>query len=380
MDLNECRKQIDNINDEILELFLKRMDIATAVADYKKANNLPIMQQSREEEILEKMSNKSGEELGNYSKILFSTIMNLSRCYQATRNGADPSETLTYIKQSISSTPEEFPKYATVACQGIKGAYSQIACNNIFSEANIHYFKTFDEVFGAIENGICQYGVLPIENCLHGSVNHVYDLMKNHNFFITKGIKLKINHTLLGKKDSTLSDITDIYSHEQAIGQCSEFLKNNPNITVHICENTAVAAKIVSDSDNKNVASISSPECAAYYDLECICQSIANSNNNYTRFICISKNLEIYKDANKISLLLQADHKPGALFSLISRFAALGLNITKLESRPIVGRDFEYLFYFDVEGSIFCDKVMSLISELCGEDNTAVFLGSYLEL
>ena len=380
MNLNECRKEIDKINDEILQLFLKRMEITTSVAEYKRANNMPIMQQSREDEILEDMGNKSGAELSGYTKILFSTIMNLSRLYQATSNGADPSETLEIIKYALINTPENLPDSPTVACQGIKGAYSQIACEKIFPNANPSYFNSFSDVFNAIENGVCQYGILPIENCLYGSVNQVYDLMKYHKFYITKSIKLKINHTLLAKPGTTLSDITDVYSHEQAIGQCSDFLNNHPEIKVHICENTAMAAKMAADSDKPNIASISSPECASYYGLEILCNSIANADNNFTRFICISKNLEIYPDSNKISLVLKAEHKPGALFNLISRFAALGLNITKLESRPIIGKDFEYMFYFDVEASDFSDKVLALISELCKDSSYASFLGSYCEI
>ena len=380
MNLNECRAEIDKINDEILTLFKKRMEITTSVAEYKRANNMPIMQQGREDEILEKMGQKAGDELSDYTKVLFSTIMNLSRLYQVTSNGADPSETLDSIRFSIHNTNKNFPKSATIACQGIKGAYSQIACNKIFSNAQIEYFQSFSDVFSAIDNGICEYGILPIENCLYGSVNQVYDLMKYHKFYITKSIKLKINHTLLAKNGTKLSEITDVFSHEQAIGQCSDFFKEHPEINVHICENTAIAAQIVAKSDSPYIASISSPECAKYYGLNIVCNSIANSDNNYTRFICISKNLEIYPSSDKISLVLKAPHKPGALFSLISRFATLGLNITKLESRPIIGEDFEYMFYFDVEASVFDEKVLALISELCGEGGYATFLGSYSEI
>ena len=380
MDLYECRKEIDEINDEILSLFLKRMEITTSVAEYKRANNMPIMQQSREDEILENMGQKAGEEFSDYAKILFSIIMNLSRLHQVSTNGADPSMIRDAITLAKSITPSDFPKSATVACQGVKGAYSQLACDKIFPDAKISYFNSFSDVFSAIDNGTCEYGILPIENCLYGSVNQVYDLMKYHKFYITKSVKLKINHTLLAKPGTKLEDITDVFSHEQAIGQCSEFLSAHPDITVHICENTAMAAKKVATSDNPHYASISSPECAEFYGLEYLCNSIANSDNNYTRFICISKNLEIYPESNKMSLVLNTAHKPGALFGLISRFAALGLNITKLESRPLIGKDFEYMFYFDVEASVFDSKVLSLISELCSDNSGSSFLGSYSEI
>lgn len=380
MNLSECRNEIDKINDEILRLFIKRMEISSSVAQYKRENNLPIMQQSRENEILQRMGNMAGEEFSEYAVILFSEIMNLSRLYQASKNGADPSPALNSIKDALKTTPSAFPKSAAVACQGVKGAYSQIACSKIFENPDIHYYSSFENVFSAIENGSCDYGILPIENCLYGSVNQVYHLMSCHKFFIVKSVKLRINHTLLAKKGASLNDITDIYSHEQAIGQCSEFLANNPQIKVHICENTAMAAKLVSTSDGLSSASIASPECAIHYGLETVCNSIANADNNYTRFICISKNLEIYPNSNRISLVLKAVHKPGALFNIISRFATLGLNITKLESRPITGKDFEYMFYFDVDASVFSDDVLSLISEICKDDGYATFLGSYSEI
>ncbi len=380
MNLNECRQEIDKINDEILQLFLRRMDISSKVADYKRENNLPILQPEREAEILSKIADKSGADMAPYSTMLFSDIMTLSRAYQANKRGEPETLVASVIKNAIENTPKEFPKNAVVACQGVKGAYSQLACNKIFENPQILYFKNFDAVFSAIEQGLCEYGILPIENSLHGSVNQVYDLMKNHNFYITKGIKLKINHVLLGKGNISLKEISDIYSHEQALGQCSAFLKEHPEIKVHVCENTAVAAKRVAESESHTVASISSPECAEVYGLNKICDHIANADNNYTRFICISKDAQIYQDADKISLMLHTEHKPGALYALISRFATLNLNITKLESRPIAGRDFEYLFYFDIEGSVFSPEVLSLISELCQDNQTSVFLGSYSEI
>lgn len=380
MNLNECRQEIDKINDEILQLFLKRMEISTLVADYKRENNLPIMQPEREREILDNIAKKAGDELSSYATTLFSDIMTLSRAYQSERNFREESSVVADIKEALSQTPQEFPKEAVVACQGVRGAYSQLAANRIFEKPQILYFKNFDAVFSAIEQGLCRYGILPIENSLHGSVNQVYDLMKNHNFYITKGIKLKINHVLLAKRNMDLSKITDIYSHEQAIGQCSDFLKNHPEIKVHICENTAVAASIVANNESNTIASISSPECAEIYGLCEICNHIANADNNYTRFICISKKAEIYPNSDKISLMLHVEHKPGALYSFISRFASLGLNITKLESRPIAGSEFEYLFYFDIEAPITSPKVMSLIGEICKDNPNSVFLGSYSEI
>ncbi len=379
MDLNECRQHLDKIDDEILELFSKRMEIVSAVADFKRANSMPVLQKDREREILDRISENSTEELSGYSRLLFSSIMDISRSYQAARNSL--SGTLSEkIKTAIAETNSCFPKNCVVACQGIDGAYSSLACDKILPGSDILYFKSFEGVFSAIDKGLCKYGILPIENSIHGSVNQVYDLMKNFSFYIVRSLKLKINHALLAKGETALSDITDIYSHEQAIGQCSQFLKEHPNIRVHICENTAVAAKFVSESDCPGAASISSPECASLYGLNVVCNAVADSDSNFTRFICISKNLEIYPGANKISLTLRALNKPGALYSLISRFAVLGINITKLESRPIAGRNFEYLFYFDIDASVYSAEVLRLLDEFCSDPENAVFLGSYTEL
>ena len=379
MDLNECRQTLDKIDDEILRLFLKRMGIVSAVADFKRANNLPVLQKDREREILARIGENSTEELSGYSRLLFSSIMDISRSYQATRNSL-PGKLSEKIKDAIAATNNRFPKNCVVACQGIDGAYSSLACDKILPGSNILYFKSFEGVFSAIDKGLCKYGILPIENCIHGSVNQVYDLMKNFSFYIVRSLKLKINHSLLAKNGATLSDITDIYSHEQAIGQCSQFLKEHPDIRVHICENTAVAAKLVAESENPGAASFSSPECASLYGLSVVCDGVADSDSNFTRFICISKDLEIYPGANKVSLMLHALNKPGALYSLISKFAVLGINITKLESRPIAGRDFEYLFYFDIDASVYSDEVLRLLDEICSDSEDAVFLGSYTEI
>ncbi len=379
MELNECRQEIDKINNEMLELFLKRMDLCALVADYKQKNNLPILQPEREKEILKEIAEKSGEEMAGYSASLFSTVMALSRSYQAHKHGSSSQISLK-LSEAINSTPKDFPESAVVACQGIQGAYSSIAANKLFKNPQILYFKNFDGVFSAIEQGLCRYGILPIENSLHGSVNQVYSLMQNHNFYIAKSIKLKINHVLLAKDTIPVSEITDIYSHEQAIGQCSDFLKKYPNIRVHVCENTAIAARLVAESVSKTAASVSSPECGEIYGLKIIGKDIANADNNYTRFICISRALEIYENSDKISLVLHAEHKPGALHTLISRLSGLNINITKLESRPIAGSEFEYIFYFDIEASAFDPQIIALLGELCRDDNTSAFLGCYSEI
>ncbi len=380
MDLAELRNEIDAIDDEILELFLKRMDVASKVADYKKEHNLSTLQKGREREILKRVSEKSGVEMADYSRMLFSCLMDVSKSYQNKRNANTCGELALKIKKALDTTSHIFPHSGTVACQGIEGAYSQHACDKLFKNPDISYVKTFEDVFRAVENGICQYGILPIENSIHGTVIAVYDLMKNYNFHIIKSVKLKINHTLMANKGATLSDIKEIVSHEQAIGQCSEFLKNYPDIKVTVCENTAVAAKLVADSKRCDIAAISSPDCAENYGLSIIDDKIANSDSNFTRFICITKDLLIYPGADRISIIMNLPHTPGSLNNTISKFAMAGLNLTKLESRPIAGRDFEFSFYFDLEASIYAEETVRILDELSSQNNNLIFLGSYLQI
>ena len=380
MDLTECRKNIDRIDDEILKLFLERMNIAASVAEYKQKNNMPTLQKSRERDILQRVSQNAGEEMEDYARILFSTLMDLSKNYQNKKASKGCSVLAGKIKDALEKTPKLFPQNAVVACQGLEGAYSQIACDKLFKSANILYVKSFEGVFSAVEKGLCQYGILPIENSIHGTVNAVYDLMRNYNFSIGKCIKLKIDHALLAKQGTKLSDIKEILSHEQALGQCSEFLKNYPDIKITVCENTAIAAKTVSDSERCDIAAISSPDCANYYGLSILNDTIANSDNNYTRFICISKNLEIYPGADKVSIIMNIPHTPGSLYSIISKFAAAGLNLTKLESRPIPGKDFEFAFYFELDASVYSDDAIMVLDELASGDGKLAFLGYYSQI
>lgn len=380
MDLTECRKNIDRIDDEILKLFLERMNIAASVAEYKQKNNMPTLQKSRERDILQRMSQNAGEEMEDYARILFQALMDLSKSYQNKKIGEKCGVLKEKITKALDKTPKIFPQNGIVACQGLEGAYSQIACDKLFKSANILYVKNFEGVFNAVEKGLCQYGILPIENSIHGTVNAVYDLMHSYNFSIAKCIKLKISHALLAKKGTKLSDIKEIISHEQALGQCSEFLKNYPDIKVTVCENTAIAAKTVSDSQRCDIAAISSPDCAGYYGLSILNDAVANSDNNYTRFICISKNLEIYPGADKLSIIMNIPHTPGSLYSIISKFAAAGLNLTKLESRPIPGKDFEFAFYFELDASVYSDDAIKVLDELASGDGKLAFLGCYSQV
>lgn len=379
MDLNELRNKIDDIDTELVRLFSERMEIAGQVADYKKANNQPIYVPARERAILKDVAEKAGPEMANYARVLYSMMFELSRSYQRKRN-TDYSALYKSITESIESTPKLFPQAPMVACQGVEGAYAQIACEKIFKSPFIMYFKNFDAVFNAIDKGLCQYGILPIENSTAGSVKKVYDLMIHHNFSIVRTFRLKIDHNLLANPGTKLDEIKVIYSHEQAINQCSEFLHDFPNAAIIPVENTAVAAEMVAKSGKTDVAAISSRTCEELYGLECLASTIQDEKNNRTRFICISKNLEIYPGADRTSIMMILNHKPGALYKVLARMYVLGINVVKLESRPIPDREFEFMFYFDLETSVYSEEFVQLMCELDDLCEEFKYLGSYSEV
>ena len=379
MDLSEIRQQIDEIDQELVELFCRRMSLSAQVADYKKANNLPIFVPARERAILQKVAELAGPEMENYTRVLYSMLFELSRSYQSKRNG-EISPLYQSISKAIEETPKLFPQAPTVACQGVEGAYSQIACEKIFKSPFIMYFKNFEGVFNAIEQGMCQYGVLPIENSTAGSVTKVYDLMIRHNFSIVRTFRLKVDHNLLANPGASLADIKTIYSHEQAINQCSDFLRGLPGVNVVAVENTAMAAEMVAKSGEKDVAALSSRSCAELYGLSCLAASVQDKGNNRTRFICISKNLEIYPGSDKTSIMMVLPHKPGALYKVLARLYTLDINVTKLESRPIPDREFEFMFYFDLDTSIYSEEYVQLMCELDELCEEFKYLGSYTEV
>lgn len=379
MELNEYRNQIDAVDEQLVNLFVQRMNLSAKIADYKKEHNLPIYVPGREREKLQNVAELAGVEMDNYTRVLYSMLFELSRSYQSKRN-IETTELYDKIVYSIENTPKLFPQSAMVACQGVEGAYAQIACEKIFKSPLIMYFKNFEGIFNAIDQGLCQYGILPIENSTAGSVKKVYDLMIHHNFSIIRTFRLKIDHNLLTNPGTKLSDIKEIFSHEQAINQCSEFLNQFHGVKIIPVENTAVAAKAVADSGRTDVAAISSRNCAELYNLSCIADNIQDKGNNRTRFICISKNLEIYPGSDKTSIMMVLSHKPGALYKVLARMYVLGINVVKLESRPIPDRDFEFMFYFDLETSIYSEEFVQLMCELDDLCDEFKYLGSYTEV
>lgn len=378
-ELEQLRGDIDAIDRQIVDLMKRRMETVAQVAEYKKANNMPVLDTSRERALLSKVGQEAGEELADYVQSMYRTIMAASRSYENGKLGRG-SKVYDGIKKAMEETPQLFPQRPTVACQGIEGAYSQIACDRLFKAPSIMYFQSFDHVFKAVESGMCQYGILPIENSTAGSVNAVYDLMIRHNFSIVRSARLKVSHNLLAKPGTKLEDIRDVYSHEQALHQCAGYLAGLKNVAVHVVENTAVAARMVAQSDRSDVAALSSRLCAEQYDLEIVRDNVQDQDNNYTRFICISKKPEIYPGADRTSLMMTLPHKPGTLYNVLAKFYALNINLQKLESRPLPSREFEFMFYFDVEASVYAPEMEKLFRDLEAESEQLRYLGTYHEV
>lgn len=379
-DISELRRNIDEIDDKIAELFLDRMEKMDEVALAKKAEGTSISDPARERNILSRVTNAVGEKHEDAARLLFRTIFGITKARQRVLLNGE-SEFTKSIKDAIAATGDKFPKRAIVACPGVEGAYAQQAASRMFALPTIVYFSDFEKIFESVEKGLCPYGILPIENSAAGSVAAVYDLMRKHRFHIVRSLKLKIDHVLLAPKGTKLSDVKVIESHPHALAQCSEFFRAHSDIEMKPAINTATAAEALAANKTRGVAVIASRTCADLYGLEIIAERIQNAALNYTRFICIAKNTEIYSDANRIGIMLSLPHKPGSLNDIISKFSAIDVNLTKLESRPVPGMDFEFRFIFEFEASISDPSVLSLLADLAAdpEIDRFTFLGAYSE-
>ncbi len=349
------------------------------IAGYKREDVLSVRYSERERKLLNSVANLAGDEMGSYARVLYATMMDVSRSYQNKKLCAT-SELGEKIHSALADTQKVFPQRASVACQGVEGAYSQKAADRIFALPDITYVNTFENVFQAVDGGLCRYGIVPLENSTAGSVNQIYDLLARYDFYIVRSLHMQINHVLLTKPSTKTENIKEIFSHEQAINQCSSFLRSLDGVKVTVVANTAMAAQMVATSDRDDVAAISSLDCVGQYGLEVKKSRIQDTDSNFTKFICISKKLEIYPGANHTSLMFSTANKPGALYNVMSRFSALGINIIKLESRPIVGRDFEFTFYFDLDAPVYSSEFEQLIFELEGQVDGFKYFGSYTEI
>lgn len=371
MELADIRKEIDEIDSQLLPLFLRRMKCAEQVAAVKKEKNLPVFNAQREQEILDRAAEKAGE-YGQAVRGIYSTMMSVSRerQYQLLESGGA-------LRELTASSMENLPTDgAKVACPGVVGAFTHRAACTVFPNGEMTFHPHFDQVFEAVEQGAADFGVIPVENSSAGSVVDVYDLILRYRFYIVRAVTLPVRHFLCGTENS--EEIQIVFSHPQALAQCSDFL-NQKGWKKQEYSNTAAAAKMLSLERLHHAAVICSKEAAEKYGLTVLEENIQNARDNCTRFIVISRTPCLPQNADKISLCFSLPNMPGALHQVLGRFALNGLNLTKIESRPIPGKAFEYDFYLDFTGNLHESHTLELLCSLSEELPRFTFLGNYSE-
>lgn len=377
MSLQPLREEIDRIDEQIVELFRDRMECSRKVAEYKHEHGMEVLNKAREEQLLEKVQESAGI-YGDSARQLYSTILELSRALQHDMIGSGRK-----LKNQIFAAEKNIPsddENISVACFGVEGSYANQATMKIFPECSPVFYSTFQDIFSAICNEQADFGIVPIENSSAGSVTDVYDLMLKYRFYISAVIDIPINHVLAMKKGANIGNLKKIYSHQQALSQCSDFFRSRSGISGESYISTAAAAKMVSENQDMTIGAICSEQAAENYGLEIVLRGFQNNPNNTTRFLVISKKLYIDENADKISLCFSLPHRTGSLYSVLCRFAVNGLNLTKIESRPMSGTAFEYLFYVDFTGNVSDKRALKLICALSEELSEFSFLGNFKEI
>lgn len=368
MDLNQLRNNIDDIDKQILELFMKRMELCKGVADYKIANNLPVFQGGREKQVIERIKSLTNDkELESGTAALFTTIMDISKILQNRKMLSKQTDS-QYIAP-------HFENAVRIGCQGTSGANSETAARLIFGDKQPVFYKTFEDVFSAVQSGEIDYGVLPVHNSTAGSVNTTYDLMAKYSVYTVKEVCVEINHCLAAKNNISVDDVTMVYSHPQAISQCYDFLTAH-GLKTSEYGNTATSAELVADS-TENIASICSVECAERLGLHIIAKNISDCSVNRTRFICIARDMQAEPDADTISVMIKIPDTEGSLYRLLTKFYVNGMNLRKIESRPLKDGSFNVMFYLDFSGHINDPAVKALMNDLAENVEYFRFLGTF---
>lgn len=380
-ELDTLRQKIDDIDKEIVALYEKRMEVSCDVGRYKLREHLPILDSSREMEILHKKADMVDRaEMKPYVVALYEQIIAQSRMIQTKLiNAWSPAKQKAYNEyQEALGLTNWFPDSDRIIYQGQPGAYGE--------EATIQYFgencdrtnaRSFEGVFIAIREGLGGYGVLPIENSSTGSINDVYDLLGKYGCYIVGETTVHVEHCLMGIPGASLGSVTDVYSHEQGILQCREFLNTFPQWNHNIEANTATSAKMVAKLQDPRKAAIASRRAADLYGLEILAEKINTNNNNYTRFVVVAEKPSYTEKADKVSVVFTVPHTEGSLHRILSVFAANGLNLLKLESRPIPGKSWEYNFFADFTGNLRGEGMDDVIHQLIDETLSFRILGNY---
>ena len=364
--LDELREEIDKIDTQLAELLKKRLSASRGVAEFKATNNLPIYHKGREDNILASFSEKFSKEEAPFARAFLKGTIRQSREYQYYLNRTTINETSNELTPSIVYYP------------GPLGSHSAICAKELYPDANLCACNSFSDVFERINSDESSIGVLPIDNSTAGTVGDVYDLLIKNDLSIVRATSRSISHFLLAPKGATLSDIKQVYSHPQALAQCSGYVKNNGFIAIE-ASNTATAAEYVANLGNKHIGAIASENAATLYGLDIIAESINDENTNQTRFICISKTPCATVTANKMSLAFDLPNEPGALADVLAIFSDSCINLTKILSRPIPAKPWEYTFYLDCVYTPESNYLSGLLTHLRAEFPSVKLLGIYHE-
>ncbi|MBR3268108.1 MAG: chorismate mutase [Oscillospiraceae bacterium] len=379
MDLQDIRTELDTVDKELLSLFVRRMELIDKVVDVKRRDtSRPLYDPVRERAILMKVRENAGE-FGNAAHLLFRLILELSRARQAAQL-IPATSVAARVAAMCSHEQAVFPQTGRIAVSGVEGSHAGAAADRLFPKGDIIFVDGFRAVVQAVQAGLCQFGILPIENSVNGSVRQVFDLLREPDLCIVRSVRLLIRHVLLTQKDAALSDIKTIYTHEQAAGQCSRFLASLTGADVIPCTSTAHAAQRAAELHDKSVAAIAGEACAKLYGLSVLSDDIQNESNNDTRFLCIAKGAQSYAGADRMSILVNCANSPGALNQMIAKISALGINMCKLESMPIPGTNFSYRFFMDLECNLHQEGVLGLLCEMERTCDSFSLLGNYSEM
>lgn len=374
-DLQGLRKQIDEIDDAMVALFEKRMSIAEQVANYKIETGKPVFDEAREQEKLQSLGEKTHTSFNCCGiQQLYQQIMSISRKRQYQLLQAyDPKDLAGFTPVAKLEK-----KDARVIYQGVEGAYSHAASMAFFgNEGNCRHVDTWKDAMEAIKNGSADYAVLPIENSTAGIVQDNYDLLTQYDHVIVGEQLIPCQHVLMGLPGTELCEIQHVYSHPQALMQCRDYLNAHPDWNIHPYGNTAKAAKKVAQEQDRSQAAIASPYAAEYFHLSVLQEGIYSNPGNSTRFIIVSKQKIYCKDAKKISISFELPHTSGSLYSSLSHLIYNGLNMTKIESRPVLSQNWEYRFFVDFEGNLNDSAVKNALRGLENEVQNLRIHGNY---
>lgn len=351
-ELQDLRRDIDAIDRELVELFRRRMDVTARVGAYKRSRGVPVLDQERERQVLQNKGELAGEALRPAVITLYQTIMALSRRQQRDLmgQGADNPGVLRWREaQDSARRPVAAPR---VVYQGEPGAYSEQAALDLFGPgADTAGLEQFEDCFLALREGRADYAVLPIENSSTGAIRQIYDLLTQYECYVVGETAVKVEHCLMALPGATLGSITHVYSHEQGLFQCERYLNAHPGWKQVPQADTAGSAKMVADSGDLTRAAICSARAAQLYGLNILARGINHNTHNTTRFVVVSPKLELRPGADKISTLFVLPHQVGSLHEVLTVFAVHGLNMVKLESRPLPGQSWQYMFFLEFTGA-----------------------------